>query len=116
MEDFALKEGEHLLVNDPHCQWMRGMMAIPGQLKLTENRIVFVKNANPFAGILALCFKSQRAHVVHDIRLSDIKNYSLATFGKSTRLVIETGFSLPLTFATPKFEIFAGELKRLLGR
>jgi hypothetical protein len=113
MQKFQLQSEEHLLVNDPHTKWMRGLTPIAGQLKLTEKRIVFVKNATPF---LKLFLKSQGEEVLHDISLSSIKNYSLVDFGKTKRLLIETGISLPLTFATPKFEIFAGELKRLMGK
>ncbi len=117
MEKFSLQPDEHLLINDPHAMWMKGnMMAVQGQLKLTEKRIVFEKNANPLAGILALFMKSQREHTLHDIPLSAITNYSKSTFGKSERLVIDNGVSLPLTFATMKVDTFIAELKRLTGK
>jgi|SRR5665213_94098 len=117
MEKFSLQPDEHLLINDPHAMWMKGaMMAIQGQLKLTEKRIVFEKNANPLAGILSLFLKNQRQHVLHDIPLSSITNFSTVTFAKSERLVIDNGVSLPLTFATSKIDTFIPELKRLTGK
>ena len=113
MKKFSLSPGELLLVNDPHAGWVRGMQIIPGQLKLTNERIAFIKNATPF---LKLLVKSHDEHVLHEIKLSELQKFSLVDFGKTKRLLLETGKSLPLTFVSPKHEIFMGELKRLTGK
>jgi hypothetical protein len=92
MKKFELQPGEKLLVNDPHAMWMKSdMMGVQGQLKLTDRRLVFVKNANPFAGLLVLFFKSLQAQVLIEFPLNEITEISRSAFVKSTRLVVGNG-------------------------
>ncbi len=103
MEKFVLNPDEKLLINDPYAMWMKTeMMAIQGSLKLTDKRLVFVKNANPFAGLLQLFMKSQRSCVLQDFSLGTIKNYSRKKFFKNERLK---------EYVTSKIESFLAELK-----
>jgi hypothetical protein len=112
MNAFQLQPGEKLLINDPHAMWMKSeMMAVMGSLKLTDKRLVFVKNANPFAGILALFMKSQRSHVLHEYPLESIKSYSQEKHYKSARIVIDNGIDRPKKYTTSKIESFEMELK-----
>jgi hypothetical protein len=112
MEPFTLHPGEKLLINDPHAMWMKSnTMAVMGSLKLTDKRLVFVKNANPFAGILALFMKSQRSHVLHEYQLASIKSYSKEKHFKSERIVIDNGVDRPKKYATSKIESIEMELK-----
>ena len=112
MEPFQLHPGEMLLINDPYAMWMKTeMMAVMGTLKLTDKRLVFVKNANPLAGILALFMKSQRSHVLHDYPLDSIKSYSRETHFKSVRIVIDNGIDRPKKYATSKMDSIEAELK-----
>lgn len=112
MKPFSLHPGEKLLINDPHAMWMKTeMMAVMGSLKLTDKRLVFVKNANPFAGILQLFMKSQRSHVLHEYPLENIKSYSRETHFKSVRVVIDNGIDRPKKYATSKMDSIEAELK-----
>jgi hypothetical protein len=117
MEQFSLKPDEKLLVNDPYASWMKTeMMAIPGSLKLTDKRLVFVKNANQFAGPLKWFIKSMRSQVLHEYPLTSIKSFSRETHFKSEWLVIDNGIERPKKFMTPKIEVLEAELKRLTGK
>ncbi|MDQ3112252.1 MAG: hypothetical protein M3R17_20395 [Bacteroidota bacterium] len=112
MKAFSLNPGEKLLINDPHAMWMKSeMMAVMGTLKLTDKRLVFVKNANPFAGILALFMKSQRSHVLHEYMLGKINSYSKEKHFKSERIVIDNGIDRPKKYATSKIASIEMELK-----
>ncbi|CAN5917833.1 hypothetical protein BH11BAC7_BH11BAC7_09650 [soil metagenome] len=112
MEPFQLHPGEKLLINDPYAIWMKTeMMAVMGTLKVTDKRFVFVKNANPLAGILALFMKSQRSHVLHDYPLESIKSFSRETHFKSVRIVIDNGIDRPKKYTTSKMDSIEAELK-----
>lgn len=112
MEKFALHQNEKLLINDPHAIWMKTeMMAIRGSLKLTDKRLVFVKNAHPFAGLLKLFLKSLRSYVLHEYPLELLKNYSRKTYYKSERLILDNGFDRPKEFVTSKIKSITSELK-----
>lgn len=90
-----------------------GTMSVAGQLKLTNRRLVFVKNASEFAGPLKWFVKSLRAHVLLEFPLGKIKNFKLAAFGKSQRIVIDNGIERPREFETSKLAVLEAELKRL---
>lgn len=89
-----------------------GMAAIPGQLKLTDQRLVFVKNASEIAGPLKWFVKSLRAHVLLEFPLGKIKNFKLAAFGKNQRLIIDNGIERPREFEVSKLAVLEAELKR----
>ena len=117
MEAFALLPGEKLLVNDPHATWKKGgTMNVQGQLKLTDQRLVFVKNAAEFSGPLKWIFKSMRPRVELEFPLGRIKSFSASAFGNSKRLTIDNGIERPREFETTKTAIFEFELKRLAGQ
>jgi hypothetical protein len=112
MNKFQLHPGEKLLINDPYAMWMKTeMMAVMGALKLTDKRLVFVKNANPFAGILGLFMPSQRSHVLHEYPLESIQSFSKEKHFKSVRIVIDNGKDRPKKYVTSKIASFEGELK-----
>jgi hypothetical protein len=112
MEPFTLHPGEKLLINDPHAMWMKtNVMAVMGSLKLTDKRLVFVKNAKPFAGILGIFMKSQRSHVLHEYALDSIKSYTKELHFKSARIVIYNGIDRPKKYSTSKIESIEMELK-----
>ncbi|HET6989909.1 MAG TPA: hypothetical protein VFJ43_01240 [Bacteroidia bacterium] len=114
MEKFVLNQNEKLLINDPHAIWMKTeTMPVDGTIKLTDRRFVFVKNANPIAGILKLFMKSQRSYVLHDFSLESIKTYSRKTLYKNERLIIDNGIERPREYVTSKIESLTGELKNL---
>ncbi len=113
MEPFVLNPNEKLIINDPHAVWMQTeTMEVKGSLKLTDKRLVFVKDANPFAGILKLFMKSQRSHVLHDFPLNSIKNYSRKKYFKSERLIIDNGIDRPKEYVASKIESLVAELKK----
>jgi hypothetical protein len=117
MEAFVMLPGEKLLVNDPHAAWKKGgTMNVQGQLKLTDRRLVFVKNAAEFAGPLKWLFKSMRPRVELEFPLGSIKFFSASAFGNSKRLTIDNGIERLREFETTKTEIFEFELKRLAAR
>lgn len=112
MKPFSLNPGEKLLINDPHAMWMKTeMMAVMGSLKLTDKRLVFVKNANPFAGILGLFMKSQRSHVLHEYPLQNIVSFSKEKHLRNVRIVIDNGKDRPRKYVTSKIDTLAGELQ-----
>ncbi len=117
MEKFRLHPGELLLVNDPHVTWMKGgLQTVPGQLKLTNKRLVFVKDAPPFSALFALVVKSLRSHVVFDWKIAEIRNVTRTTHGRVQRITIDPGFERPKEFAASKVEVLEFELKRLTGK
>jgi hypothetical protein len=114
MNDFKLEPGEKLLVNDPYASWLKTEMTfIPGALKLTDKRLVFVKNAVPFG---SLFFKSMRSHILQEYPLSSIANFSRETLYQSERLIIDNGMERPKKYLTSKAEVLEAELKRLTGK
>lgn len=114
MEPFQLQPGEKLLVNDPHAVWMKGgTMTVKGQLKLTDRRLVFVKNPSEFAGPLKWFIKSLRSYVLMDFPLEKIKEVSTTALGKDKRITIDNGIERPRQFVTSKMEVLDAELKRM---
>lgn len=114
MQPFQLRPGEKLLVNDPHAVWMKGgTMTVEGQLKLTDQRLVFVKNASEIAGPLKLFMKSLRAHILLEFPIDKIKNFKRAAFGKNQRIVIDNGVDRPREFEVSKLDVMQSELKRI---
>jgi hypothetical protein len=112
MKPFSLHAGEKLLINDPHAMWMKTeVMAVMGSLKLTDKRLVFVKNANPFAGILGIFMASQRSHVLHEYPLGSIQSFSKEKHFKSVRIVIDNGKDRPKKYVTSKMGTLEAELK-----
>jgi len=89
------------------------MTVIEGSLKLTEKRLVFVKNAVPFG---SLFFKSMRSHILHEYPIASIANFSRETLYKSERLIIDNAVERPKKYLTSKVEVLEAELKRLTGK
>lgn len=113
MKPFALLPGEKLIVNDPHVTWKKGgTMDVEGQIKLTDQRLVFVKNASEFAGPVKWFVKSMRAHVLLEFPLNQIKTFSVAAFGKNKRISIDNGLDRPREFEVSKLQVIEAELKR----
>lgn len=113
MERFVLRPGEKLLVNDPHVRWMKGgTMSVDGQLKLTNQRLVFVKNASEIAGPLKWFVKSLRAHILLEFPLGQVRRFSVAAFGKNKRLTIDNGIERPRDFEVSKLQVLEAELRR----
>lgn len=109
MEKFILQVGEKLIINDPHAMWMKTeTMAIDGCLKLTDKRIVFVKNATPF---MQLFSESHKCQVLQDFPLDTLKSYSRKKYFKNERLIIDNGVDRPREYVTSKIESFIAELK-----
>ncbi len=77
-----LSTGEEVLKSLP-CQWMKSKMNMrQGKLYLTSKRLVFVQDANPFAGLLLKLFvKKTNAHAAVDVNLKDIKSISNENLG-----------------------------------
>ena len=117
MEQFKLHPDEKLLINDPYASWMKSdLMVIPGSLKLTNKRLVFVKNANPFGGVLKLLIKSMGSYILHEYPLTKEIVVARETHFKSERLVIDNGIERPKEYMTSKIEVLMSELKRLTGK
>lgn len=113
MQPFQLLPGEKLIVNDPHVTWKKGgTMDEAGQLKLTDKRLVFVKNANEFAGPLKWFVKSFREQVLLEFPLEKIKSFSVAAIGKNKRIKIDNGIDRPREFEVSKLQVIEAELKR----
>jgi hypothetical protein len=79
---YQLEADEKEIFNEVGLWSKAKLNAQPGRLTLTNKRILFVKNSNPFAGLLIrLLFKKQGSHVTHDISLKNLKNYEQVTYG-----------------------------------
>jgi hypothetical protein len=113
MQPFKLLPEESLLVNDPHVTWMLGgSLNVDGQLKLTNQRLVFVKNGNEIAGPLKWFVKSLREHILLEFPLGEIKNYVVLELGKNKRLTIDNGVERPREFEVSKLAVLDAELKK----
>lgn len=103
MGKFSLQPGEKLVVNDPHVVWMKmPMVNVAGQLKLTDKRIVFIRDAHPFAVFTLFLAKSMRSAVEFDYPLDKVKTISVVEMGKEKRITIEAGSERPRTFISSK--------------
>lgn len=118
MSAFQLQSGERLLINDPHAKWMMmEMKAVPGTLRVTQNRVVFERPANPYFGFLKFMMKSLGAGVLFEIKRSDITKAEKATGASgNVRLKIETKYERPKMFDTMKVDTIAGELNKTINK
>lgn len=113
MSPFQLQPGEKLIVNDPWASWIKNATSeIKGQLKLTDRRLVFVKNATPF---LSLFLSSKKSCILFDYPFAAIKNFSRKKLFKSEELVIDNGIDRPVSFTTSKMDTFEAGLKERTG-
>lgn len=111
---FLLRPGEKLIVNDPHALWqMMEMKTIAGQLKLTNERIVFIRNPHPYAVFVLFLVRSMRSGVEFEYRRSSLKAVTSVVFGKEKRLVIDPGSERPKTIITAKAETIEKEFSKL---
>lgn len=118
MAAFQLRTGEKLLINDPHAKWvMMEMKAIPGTIRLTNERFVFEKPENPYFGIFRFMFKKLAAEVMFEIKRSEITAATKAQGASGqSRLKIETKFERPKMFDTMKMETIIGELNKTINK
>lgn len=86
---FELSVGEELLKHEP-AMWRKAKVNFqPGRIYLTNKRLLFRKNSNPFAGVLLkLIFKSARSSVVFDIPLKRIEELSKECFGANKNIMV----------------------------
>jgi len=113
---FELTGDEQVFRNET-ALWMKAKLnAQAGRLYLTDQRILFVKNQNPLAGVLLkLLVKSARGGVLYDIPLSDIKSFSRESFGANKNILkLSYGDGETVKFSLNKnYEEWEDELKRL---
>lgn len=103
MSGFKLLPGEKLIVNDPHAVWMKmPMVSIPGQLKLTDRRIVFIRDAHTFAVFTLFLAKSMRSAIEFEYPIDKIAAISVQEMGKEKRLTIEGNNERPKRFISAK--------------
>ena len=106
------KEG---IIKNESALWMKSKLnAQPGRLYLTNNRIVYVKNANPFAGLLILLLiKSTRNKILYDIELGTIKDISRESFGANKNIMAIThGSDQTVKFSVNNFENWESDIKK----
>ncbi|HTL80257.1 MAG TPA: hypothetical protein VL651_01060 [Bacteroidia bacterium] len=115
MPSFKLLVGEKLIVNDPHVSWRKGgLSAVNGQLKLTDRRIVFIRDAHPFAIFFLYLIPSMRSAMELEYDLKKIKKVSVVEYGKEKRLTIDPGNERPKEFETMKAMTFESEINKLI--
>lgn len=111
---FNLRHGEKLIVNDPHVTWRKGGLGfVNGQIKLTDRRIVFIRDPHPFAIFFLYLIRSMRSSVELEYELQKIKSVSVIEYGKEKRLTIDPGNERPKEFETMKALTFESEIKKL---
>jgi hypothetical protein len=103
-------------IKDESALWLKSKInAQPSRLYLTNKRIAYRKDANPFAGLLLKLFvKSARANIIFNIELKEIQNISKASFGANkTVLAIKYGNNLEVKFWVNDYNSWETELKKL---
>lgn len=117
MSAFHLEPGERLLINDPHAKWMMtDLKAVPGRIRLTQNRFVFEKPEHGYFSAFKFIFKGLGAKIIFEIKRSDITGVSKVEGVKKARLKIETKFERPKMFETIKMETIIGELSKTISQ
>jgi len=113
---FELEPGEKIIFDEFGLWHKSKWQAFPGQLYLTDKRILFVKNPPPlFGGLVGLFLKSYRRQLTHDIPLDSLKTYHNETFGRNKKIVVLEGKdSENFKFTTAKsYDIWDAKLKEL---
>lgn len=110
---FELQENENLMRLEP-VMWRKTKINFQaGFIYLTNRRLLFKKNTNPFAGILLqFFFKSARSKIIYDIPLKRIEELSKEKFGANKSIMVVkynngeiAKFSLSKSFENWKQEI-----------
>lgn len=118
-QHYQLQPGEKELLNETGLWNKAKLNAQPGRLVLTSQRILFVKDANPFAGpLLKLLMKKQDRHLVQDISLKDICSYSNQSFGlnkKIVSLVLASGETVNFSTSS-EYAVWSSKLNELVKR
>jgi len=116
--NIQLKENEAIIFDDRLAFQMKSKwMAEGGALYLTDQRLIFKKNDNPFVGILLKLFiKRVQAKITHDIPLKSIKSLTKEKVMRTFDLVIEYGNDEKVAFRSSKTEQFETELYKLIKK
>ena len=87
-----------------------------GELYLTANRIAYLKDANPFAGMLKFFIKSARSAILFNIELKGIKAIARAPRGINKNILdITYNNNLHVKFLVDSFEAWESSIKSLIA-
>jgi len=87
MAKFQLQQDENL-IKEETVSYIKNKLHVQfGRMYLTTKRLVFVKNMNPFFGLIGMLFKSLRGGVLFDIPLSDISSYENVKYGLNKKVL-----------------------------
>jgi len=84
---FELQQDENLIKEEAAIYVKSKIIVQMGRMYLTTKRLVFIKNANPFFGLIRLLFKSLRGNILFDIPLKDITHYEKSKYGLNKRVL-----------------------------
>lgn len=90
MGRFALSPGEAIRKQEMGLIIKGKMRGYPGQLVLTNHRLVFQRTLNPLLGLIGLLIPAMRGDTDLDLPFGDIASVTRGTHGRNDKVLVIT--------------------------